>query len=68
VYSVSAEEAIIDVKKTGSKITSKDYAYGAYQSEISNSLSSKPKGKYTIQYNRVTINGTQYMREIIKPK
>jgi hypothetical protein len=68
VYSVSAEEAIIDVKKTGSKITSKDYAYDKYQSEISNSLSSKPKGKYTIQYNRVTINGTPYMREVIKPK
>jgi len=62
-YSASADEAIIKVKKDASTIYSNDYKYNAYRSEIGNTLSSAPMGKFTLQYNKITINGNDEIQD-----
>jgi len=64
-YSLDVDETIVKVKKNAKDLNSNDEGFNTYYSEITNTLSSAPMGKFTLKYNRVTMNGTKYTQDKI---
>jgi len=62
-YTVSTDDAIIKVTKNAKRIESDHAKYNTYRSNIGTTLDSAPMGKFTFQFNKVTINRKDYVEK-----
>ena len=60
-YTISADEAMIKVDKNANGFKSDSPKFTAYHSDISNALNSAPMGKFTFHFNKVTVNGNDFL-------